>query len=214
MMQWIFDGVKMGLILTFLVGPLFFTLVQTGVEQGFRAGLAVAIGIWISDLLFIVSVYQGVAYFTHLIKIPNFTWWLGLAGSLLLAGFGIGTLVANPVYPLHEEAPPPARSTAYFQLLSTGFLINTINPFTVFFWVGLMTTMYAKSDFGLDPAYGLFGGILGTIMLTDTLKVALAKWIRHTLRPKHLFWLRRISGVALIVFGVALLLRVLVYLAD
>jgi threonine/homoserine/homoserine lactone efflux protein len=50
---------------------------------------------------------------------------------------------------------------------------------------------------------------LGTIVVTDLLKVLLAKRIRYSLRPVHLLWLRRISGAALIAFGVVLLVRVL-----
>jgi threonine/homoserine/homoserine lactone efflux protein len=61
----------------------------------------------------------------------------------------------------------------------------------------------------LMEARYFFGGILGTIIITDLLKVLLAKRIRRVLRPIHLLWLRRISGIALIVFAAVLLGRVL-----
>ena len=50
---------------------------------------------------------------------------------------------------------------------------------------------------------------LGLIQPIDWAKVILAKRIRSFLQPIHLLWLRRISGAALIVFAVVLLVRVL-----
>ena len=72
-----------------------------------------------------------------------------------------------------------------------------------------MGTVVIKDGFDGNQASIFFGGVLGTIILTDLLKVILAKRIRYSLRPVHLLWLRRISGAALIVFGVVLLVRVL-----
>ena len=60
-MNILIEGIKVGLILCFLIGPIFFALVQTGVEEGLRAGTAVGLGIWISDLIFILGVYRGIS---------------------------------------------------------------------------------------------------------------------------------------------------------
>ena len=102
----------------------------------------------------------------------------------------------------------PRRRT-YGLLWVKGFLVNTINPFTVFFWISVIGTMVVKR--GLDgQASTLFlGSILCTIVATDTLKILLAERIRTRLRPIHLVFLRRIAGVSLLLFGLILLIRVL-----
>ena len=207
-MSWLLEGIKFGLVLTILVGPLFFALVQAGVEQGFRAGAAVGLGIWISDLLFIVAVYLGLSYISQIIEAENFPLYLGIGGSITLIVFGLGTLSAKP--PL-IDAPgiSPPQATSYLSYMIKGFLINTINPFTVFFWVGLMSTIIIERDLSQQQAFLFFGGILGTIVVTDSLKVLFAKKIRNKLRPIHVLWLRRISGSALIIFGLILVARVL-----
>ena len=45
-----------------MLGPIFFALIQAGIEQGFRAGAMVGFGVWVSDFLFVASVYWGVSY--------------------------------------------------------------------------------------------------------------------------------------------------------
>lgn len=208
-MNMLFDGIKIGLILSFMIGPIFFALVQTSVEEGFRAGSMVALGIWMSDFLFVLAVYFGVSYLADIVNTQSFTLILGIGGSILLAGFGLASLLTIPKGLLNNTVPDYKRSSSYPSLFVKGFLINTINPFTVFFWTSLMGTVVIKDGFDGNQASIFFGGVLGTIILTDLLKVILAKKIRYSLRPVHLLWLRRISGAALIVFGVVLLVRVL-----
>ncbi len=205
-MSLLFDGIKIGLILCFLLGPIFFTLIQTGVEEGVRAGIMVGLGIWISDLLFIVGTFWGLSYLNKIVHWNGFELYLGIAGSIILALFGILTFFSKP--PAMYQ-PAAKRFTSWFSLWVKGFLINTVNPFTVFFWIGLMSPILLKDKMGSAEAFLFFGGILTTIVITDFLKVLMAKKIRRWLRPLHLLWIRKISGLALLVFGAVLILRVL-----
>jgi threonine/homoserine/homoserine lactone efflux protein len=72
-----------------------------------------------------------------------------------------------------------------------------------------MTGVVLAQDLSQSDTTLFFSGILGTIILTDLLKVILAKHIRRFLKRKHLIWLRRIAGIALLLFGFVLLARVL-----
>jgi threonine/homoserine/homoserine lactone efflux protein len=203
------EGIKVGLILSFMIGPIFFALVQTSVDEGFRAGLMVAVGIWVSDTSYVLGVYFGVSLLANVVNTQTFTLTLGIAGSILLTIFGLATLLTIPKGLLTNTLPEYKRSSSYLSLFIKGFLINTINPFTVFFWTSLMGSVVIKDGFNGTQAFVFFAGVLGTIVVTDLLKVLLAKRIRYSLRPVHLLWLRRISGAALIAFGVVLLVRVL-----
>ncbi|MCB0558142.1 MAG: LysE family transporter [Lewinellaceae bacterium] len=209
-MDFIFDGIQLGLILAILIGPIFFALIQAGVEQGIRAGSMVGLGIWVSDLLFIFGAYFGVSYVTRLVEGPEFALYLGVAGSITLTAFGLGALLSAPKSGVNPQwAKSTFRSSSYFSLWLKGFLINTINPFTFFFWIGVTSTRVFDGGLDSREAILFFSAIFGTILITDFTKVVLAKRIRRMLRPVHLLWLRRISGVALIVFALVLLVRVL-----
>lgn len=208
-MQTLVEGIQTGLILCFLIGPIFFTLIQTGVERGFRAGAAVGLGIWMSDAIFVLIFFSSIQYISQLMEWDGFEFYVGIVGSLILAGFGLAALLTKPAFQNPAEVHfRPASS--YFTLWVKGFLINAVNPFTILFWFGLMTTSILKKGLDSQNVLIYFGGTLGTVIITDLIKILLAKRIRRWMQPKHILLLRRISGVALILFGVALLIRSMV----
>ncbi len=207
-MNYLLDGVKVGLVLSLLAGPIFLALVQAGIEKGFRAGALVGLGIWISDLLFILSVYYGLSYVMNFVSGPVFSLVLGVAGGLMLSGFGLFNLLSPPVQHLPQSKWTGTASNVS-SLWLKGFLINTINPFTFFFWIGIAGHVVVGGSLSPGQSFEYFAGIMGVITTTDLLKVALAKRIRRFLRPVHLLWMRRIAGVGLIVFGIALMARVM-----
>ena len=63
---YILEGLGMGLVLACSLGPIFFALTQTSIEEGVLPGMTVGLGIWISDLI-IVSLY----YFCLLYTSPS-----------------------------------------------------------------------------------------------------------------------------------------------
>ena len=194
----------LGLLLTIMVGPILFALIQAGIERGFRAGAMIGLGIWISDFIFILFAYFGISYLLNILEWSGFELTVGIAGGIVLIITGVLTILSKPP----EIGKASGVSGSYFTLWLKGFLINTINPFTVFFWATIMTTIVAKDNLNGQNAAFFFGGIMGTIVITDSLKVLLAKAIRRWLKPKHILWTRRISGIALVVFGIVLMVRV------
>lgn len=203
------EGIYWGVLLAILVGPLLVALIQASLEQGTKAGVMVGLGIWISDLLFIFTVYFGIRYVNQWVAWDGFELTLGLVGALVLLVTGIGTLLTPP--PRLDDPDHLLKNTrGPLALWTKGFLINTVNPFTVFFWASVMTGVVLKKEYDGQEASLFFAGILGTIVFTDSLKVFLAKKIRHKLTARHLWWIRRVAGIALVVFAGVLAVRVLI----
>jgi threonine/homoserine/homoserine lactone efflux protein len=203
----LYEGIKVGMVLCFLLGPIFFALVQTGIEQGVRAGVTLGLGVWVSDFLFISAVFYGLSHVTQLSESVHFKTYLGIGGGLVLAAFGLATLFSKP--PHFDFGGNTARHSSYFSLWLKGFAINTLNPFSLIFWAGWMSAILIKGTMSTHETYLFFGGTLGTIAATDTLKVLMAKRIRRLMRPVHLLWFRRLSSLALVIFGIVLLFKVL-----
>ncbi len=90
-----------------------------------------------------------------------------------------------------------------------GFLLNTINPFTVFFWLGIASAVVAPDQWQPSETLRFFGGMLGTLVLTDTLKAYAAKRVRRFLTPGHTRWVQRGIGLTLVIFGLVLAVRVI-----
>lgn len=212
------QGVQLGLVLCFLLGPIFVAIIQAGVEEGFRAGVMVGLGIWVSDVLFILAVFLGGNYVEAITKWENFESVVGSTGGVILILFGLGALLAKPL--VFDESllkgqrglfskSVKLKESSYWKLWTKGFVVNTFNPFTIIFWTGVMATVVIGGEMNNTDAVIFFIGVLGTIIITDTLKALLAKRIRQWMTSKHITWVRRGSGIALIAFGIILMVRVL-----
>ena len=201
------SGILLGLTLSILTGPILFTLIQTSIEEGFRAGMAVGSGIWISDVIFVVCAYLGVSYITEVTHLEGFNLWMGIIGGLILITVGLGLVLIKPPS-FHDFSKFGIRYSSYFKLWSKGFLINTVNPFTFVFWF-IYTTALVADYKGENADAFFYGGILATIILTDAIKVILAKKIQRKLKPNIVILMRRISGGALVIFGFILIIRVI-----
>lgn len=197
----------MGLALAILVGPILFSLIQRSIEQGVKAGLWVALGIWTSDFLFIGGIILSITHIAKMIASPLFEPILGILGGLVLIGIGVGMFISKPAKNMKSTSGLEILSSEW-KLFLEGFVINTVNPFTVIFWTGLITARSIETDLFSVNSYLFFGSILGTIVSTDLIKVFLAKRISLHLQPEHILKMRKISGVALFIFGILMMIRV------
>jgi threonine/homoserine/homoserine lactone efflux protein len=197
------SGILIGLSLSILTGPLLITLIQAGLEKGKWAGFMVAMGIWLSDIAFIAAAISSFSLIEKWVAQPAVIWALGLGGGLVLIGIGLGLMLSRQV----EWKPTDSslRKRDAFSYWMKGFLVNTLNPFTFFFWLGLMGSTLSTGN--LNQTLATAAGIIGTLMLTDSLKILLAEQIGKLLTSALLLRLRKISGAILLVFGVILVVR-------
>ena len=199
------EGIGWGLFLTILAGPILFALMQAGIEYGFRAGATMGLGIWISDILYLLAIYFGFQFVEQVSRADGFEFWLGLIGGLVLIAFGLYTFLSPPPNIRYHHDLNAPRDNPYLALFTKGFLINTLNPFTVFFWLTMMSAAAVRQEWQASDRLIFFAGIIGTIMCTDSLKVYLAKQIRKKLKVKYLQWVRWITGAVLMIFGLVLI---------
>jgi threonine/homoserine/homoserine lactone efflux protein len=203
-MQYIAEGVFLGLTLTILLGPIFVALTQTGIQHGVKAGISVGSGIWLSDLIVILGGYFFIKQLDDLAHNPVFQFWTGIAGGIILIVFGVLSIINKHD---KDEQTKAFSSKTYVGYFIKGFSVNFINPFTFIFWIGVMST-YAlgKGITGMETIL-LFGSIMATIIITDSLKVVLAKMIRTKMKHHHIILFSRTAGVMLLIFGIVLIIR-------
>lgn len=215
-MNEIFQGAILGVTLSFLIGPVFFALLQTGIEYGFRAGVSYSSGVWLSDFLIILLIYKSMAAIAEVVKSNEFVLYVGIVGAIILIGFGLSSLITKiPNKKNTPEIIDDADSINQpvwkfrLKLFTKGFVINTINPFTIIFWLGVNTVILSKETFTNRQAFLYFGSILLTLVITDLLKILLAKRIGSALKPTYILRMRQIAGILLIISGIVMLIRVL-----
>ena len=201
-------GLLLGFTLSFMIGPLFFSIVEATLDRGYRAGLAVAAGIWCSDVLFILAVQKGMEAMKHIVAMHGFRFWAGIIGGLMLIAFGLTTWLngkrANSVSAKEQQIL--VEEKGIIGLWLRGFLINSINPGTLIFWLGTATGIVAPQGWNTVETYLFFGAMMAVLVLTDTLKIYGAKFLRTWLTPAHILLVRRSIGLILFIFGSVLVL--------
>ncbi len=206
MMAYIIEGFFFGLMLASLPGPILIAITQTSIEKGVKAGLLVCLGVWISDVIIVSLSYFFIQALSKTIESGSFKFYFGLAGGIMLIIFGIGAFVKTIDLDIQKKKHS-YRNMIGFWL--KGFLVNTVNPFTFIFWLGVISTYVIGRNASKVDAFIFLSTILITIIVTDTLKVFAAKAIRGKLSKTNIYWFSKISGIGLSIFGLYLIYRVL-----
>lgn len=202
-MESILNGIFSGILLALLIGPVFFTIIQTSIERGFKNGVFVAAGVSLSDAFYISICYLG-------------AYQLFDSGSLkkYMAYFGGGVLLIMGLYYLFVKSrrlantdPKRVEEKSPYKLILKGFIINGLTPMVLIFWlgtVGLATTKLGYSTPG--TAIPFFVSIVCTVFITDVIKAKLADKLRQVLTPKFVRTLNLVLGLVLVIFGGHLIL--------
>jgi len=202
-MEIVLNGIISGIVLALLIGPVFFTIIQTSIERGFWCGVFVAIGVSVSDAFYILISYLGLLQF---MEAENFKHYLAYGGGLVLLLFGLYYLLIKS-RKLANVDPKRVQTKSWIRLAAKGFIINGLSPMVLFFWlatVGVATTKlgYTKSE----NAFIFFASIVSTVFVTDVIKAKLADKLRVLMTPRFIQVMNFVLGIVLVVFAGRLIL--------
>ncbi|MEX2233855.1 MAG: LysE family transporter [Cyclobacteriaceae bacterium] len=201
-MEVILNGVISGIVLAFLVGPVFFTIIQTSIERGFGSGALVAVGVSLSDTFYITLTYLGVY---QLFDNGSFREYLAYFGGMVLLIFGVYYLFVKSKR-LYQFDPEKVQVNNPWKLVGKGFIINGLSPMVLIFWLGTVGVATTKLGYSTpNEAIPFFASIVSTVFFTDVLKAKLADKLRRLLTPKFIRNLNIILGFVLLIFGVRLI---------
>ncbi len=201
-MEIVLNGLKLGVILSFLIGPVFFTIIQTSVERGFRNGVLVSLGVSLSDILYVAICYFGLVQF---INSPQFRYYLAYAGGGILILFGIYHLFIKS----RRKMTAPldiASGKKMYRYFIKGFIINGMSPMVLIFWIGAISI--ASLDFGYTRGFDFFiffSTVLATVLTSDILKSYLADKLRVLITHRLMTVINVVVGICLIIFGTRLI---------
>jgi threonine/homoserine/homoserine lactone efflux protein len=202
-MEVLLNGILSGMVLSLLIGPVFFTLIQTSVERGFKCGMLVAIGVSLSDSFYISIAYLGISQITENDHVKLY---MAHAGGIMLMLFGLYHLFVKAKRVQTDEDLQHIKSRKPWRYVVKGFIINGLTPAVLLFWI--VTVSAATTRFGYTSTGDIilfFAAIIATVLTTDILKAKLADKLRYLLTPKFIQRLNILMGLVLIVFGTRLL---------
>jgi len=200
-----FQGLLVGLTFAVLLGPGFFALVQTCIHSGFRAGVCLSAGIFLSDVFVLLLCFFGITQFFGVDPRNNVCF--QIIGRMVLTILGFYTFNKRIVqtYPCQNRKLISLWNRNYLYVIK-GFFLNVFNPGIWFIWITITVSITARYGAN-DRSTGIFlAGILSTTLTADLLKCIVSHHISRFCGTQTMTRINHVIGIVLIVFGVVLML--------
>ncbi len=202
----ILTGLPWGIFLSFMIGPVFFILIETSITKGFRAALAFDLGVVLGDVFFIGVAYLGSYRLISSLKDKPA---LFIFGGIVMVVYGIISFVKlkKQAKIQYEAIEDEIIKKNYGSLFIKGFFLNVINIGVLGFWLAIIISVGPKLDMQTPRMLTFFTSVILTYLLVDCLKIVLAKQLKSKLTPPNILKIKKGISIVLIVFGLALMVQ-------
>jgi threonine/homoserine/homoserine lactone efflux protein len=200
----IITGIPWGIFLSFMIGPVFFILIETSITKGFRAALTFDLGVVLGDIFFIGIAYLGSYRLIASLKDKPA---LFIFGGILMVAYGIISFIKlkKQAKIQYETIDDEIIKKNYGSLFIKGFFLNIINIGVLGFWLAIIISVGPKLDMQTSRMMTFFTSVIVTYLLIDCIKMVLAKQLKSKLTPTNIFKIKKGISIVLIVFGLALM---------
>lgn len=188
-------GLVIGFTIAAAVGPISLLTIRRTIAHGQLYGLVSGLGVATADASYAGIAAFGLTAVTGLLVSGRFL--LGVVGGAIIVLLGIRTILSRPGEVARDE-DRPGLAGAYLSI----FALTMTNPMTilsfaaVFAGLGLAVGSSFTDALVLTLAVWL-GSSLWWVVLTS-----IVGWLRLRVSTTALLWVNRISGTALVAFGI------------
>lgn len=222
-MDYVFQAVVLGLLLSLMVGPVFFLLLEISITKGFKSALIFDLGVLLSDVFYIfISLFfayelRGIGALNNLL--------LSLIGGGLFLAYGIYNLRFKKVdlsessqlknKPVKPDKVLPRNKKILLNkrdiwiLCLKGFTLNLLNPGVLIYWLAIVAKGFdlTENHQGSWHIYFFILIVLTVFFGLDVLKAYLANRLKPLVTDKLLKALNILIGSVFIGTGIFLILR-------
>ena len=202
----IVTGIPWGIFLSFMIGPVFFILLETSITKGFRAALAFDLGVVLGDVFFIGVAYLGSYRLISSLKDKPA---LFIFGGIVMVAYGIISFVKLKKQSKiqYEAIEDEIIKKNYGSLFVKGFFLNVINIGVLGFWLAIIISVGPKLEMKTPRMITFFTSVIVSYLLIDCLKIVLAKQLKSKLTPTNILKIKKGISIVLIVFGLVLMVQ-------
>jgi threonine/homoserine/homoserine lactone efflux protein len=195
--------ITVGFFTAFIMGPVFWVLLETSITKGFKAAVAFDLGVMFADVCFIGVCYLG--SFQLLEDEQNKQGLFVLGGTILLL-YGLFSWI-NRAKKSKDQPDIQESKENYFGLAAKGFAINILNVGVFIFWGGVTIVSSPASGKSFTSFVLFFSIVLLSYFITDLLKISVANRFKTLLSGRGIVVVNSIISLILVVSGVVLILK-------
>ncbi|MDD2820080.1 MAG: LysE family transporter [Flavobacterium sp.] len=200
----ILTGIPWGIFLSFMIGPVFFILLETSITKGFRAALVFDLGVVLGDVFFIAIAYLGSYRLIESLKDKPA---LFMFGGMLMLAYGIISFIKlkKEGKIKYELIDKEIIKKKYGSLFIKGFFLNIINIGVLGFWLAIIISVGPKLEMQTSRMMTFFTSVILSYLLIDCIKIILAKQLKSKMTPTNILKVKKGISIILIIFGIVLI---------
>jgi len=209
MIEWqlVLTGLVIGVAVAAPIGPINIMCIQRSLKYGFGAGLFTGMGAVLGD-----GMFAAVAAFS-ITSVSGFllghSYWIEIAGGLFLIGLGWRSLLSETAF---EPAPQGMGIIGNTALVGTTFFMTITNPAMVLGFAAFFGSAGGWIDFPKNYWEGtvLVAAVMAGSFLWWMFLAGIIHHFRSKIGENVIASINRISGCIFVLFGAAVLLRVII----
>jgi threonine/homoserine/homoserine lactone efflux protein len=200
MIHVILSGIVFGLVLAILPGPVFFGLIHTSLNRGFKFGFFFALGVALSDISMILLTYFGISNF---LENALFKKIVEIIGGMFMCILGLYYFFkpVETTVPFAEVQKEKHMAGFIFK----GFLLNIVNPSIWFSWIGFVSLISVQYGNNKLHTFTFFCASVCTVLSMDTMKSYISNRIKVYFTNNVLNKMNKAVGIVLFGVGIGLL---------
>lgn len=195
------SAILIGFVLSLvLIGPVFFMLLETSISRGWKAAIALDLGVLSADILCILIAYYGSKDLTVVIQNTPSVY---IFGGFFILIYGLVMSISKPTLKMRHVN---VANRNYVKTFFNGFLFNLLNIGVIVFWFFIVSTVVIQYPEKKDALIYMCI-VLVTFFALDLLKITLAHRVKESFTLRRIFYFKKIVGFILIVFGLVVILK-------
>jgi threonine/homoserine/homoserine lactone efflux protein len=197
-------GIIIGLLVSAPLGPIGIMCIQRTLNRGYMSGFVSGLGAAAADIIFAVIAGFGLTIVITFIEEKHL--YFQIFGGLFVLYIGYRIFNTNPVKQLKLQRLNKTRLSQDFASI---FLLTISNPMAIFLFVAIMAALKVANDLlSFFELSILVSGIAGGAILWWFVLASIANRFRKKIRLKSIWWMNKITGSVVFLFGIVVILSV------
>tara|TARA_B100000963_G_C22475442_1_gene602180 strand:+ start:336 stop:956 length:621 start_codon:yes stop_codon:yes gene_type:complete len=193
----LYEAIQIGFISSFIMGPVFWSLLETSILKGFKAAVFFDIGVIIADICFLAVCFLGSV---QLKKDDANSQGLYILGGTILIVYGVFMWI-NRRKKNRKKLKIKKFKENYFGLIAKGFAINILNVGVLIYWGAIALLQKPEEGQRLSSFVLFFSVVLITYFITDLVKIYFANRFKNILTGKGIVIVNTVMSLILVGIG-------------
>lgn len=197
-------GLRFGMMLQLAVGPVCLMVLNAAASHGLVSAMSVVLAVTLVDALYLTLSAMGVSAVLRNPSVRRSVQWIG---GLVLALFGVDFITGALGFSILPVFSASVGSGEGRALWLQGLLVTLSNPLTIVFWGSVLTEQISREHWrGGKLALFSIGCASATLVFLSGVAVV-GTYTVALLPTVAVRWLNALVGVALVIFGVRMIVR-------